>query len=235
MKGDVYLIPVYLSEDNTESFIAGVVKDRIRISSNFLVENVRTSRRFISSLDLGLDISSLSFIQMDKNFDEGILTQLFEKVAAGNPLCILSEAGLPCIADPGHKAVQYAHRENFRVHPMPGASSMTLALVASGFNGQQYTFHGYLPIDQKARESAIRNMEKTVENTGYTQLFMETPYRNHKLMESLVRVCKPSTRIFCGMDISGGKESCQTKTASEWAKSKPDMHKIPAMFGLGSF
>ena len=151
MSGKVFLLPNYLSENQGPDFISPLVSDVIRHLDYFLAENIRTSRRFISSLNLGIDISSLTFEEMDKRFDEKELPRIFEPVLKGKDIGIQSEAGLPGIADPGKLAVAYAHKHDIQVVSLPGSSSIILGLISSGFNGQAFTFHGYLPIDKNTR------------------------------------------------------------------------------------
>ena len=176
----------------------------------------------------------MQFEIVDKNFDEKELPRIFQPVLEHNKsVGILSEAGLPGIADPGRKAVQFAQDRGLKVITLPGASAMLLALIASGFNGQQFTFHGYLPIDERQRIAKLIELEKVMLQTGYTQLFMETPYRNMKLWKNMLRQLNKKTRIFVGADLTGKLEICATKTVAEWIKSDIDLHKIPTVFGIG--
>jgi 16S rRNA (cytidine1402-2'-O)-methyltransferase len=234
MAGEVYLIPTYLSESNKADFIAEDVKKVIRSLDYFFVENVRTARRFISSLDLSVDIASLTFEIVDKNFEDKELPRIFKPVIdQGKNVGVLSEAGLPGIADPGRKAVKYAQANGIKVVTLPGASAMLLALIASGFSGQQFTFHGYLPIDERDRVKKLHDLEKEAQQTGYTQLFMETPYRNMKLWKSMMRNLNKDTLLFVGADLTGEKEICKTRKVSDWTKITIDLHKIPTVFGIG--
>lgn len=231
--GTLYIIPTYLSEKNDASFIAPMVCDVIKNTSHFLVENVRTARRFISSLKLEIDISQLSFEILDKNSTyQTVSTQIEEWKSVIN-IGIMSEAGLPGLADPGHLAISYAHKHNMQVVPLPGASSIQTALISSGFNGQQFTFNGYLPIGKPERIQAIKNMELIVEKTGITQIFMETPFRNNAMMEDLVSNLNPNTTLHISSDIFGNQEFVKSKAISEWKKTKIDLHKIPTVFCIG--
>ncbi len=234
IRGILYLIPSYLSEANDASFIAPQVKDVLSNTSYFLVENIRTSRRFISSLKLGLDISQLHFEVMDKTTDSHSIEQLMKPLKEGQNLGVISEAGLPGLADPGNIAVSWAHKNNYSVIPLAGASSIQMALIGSGFNGQQFTFHGYLPINGKERAQKIRLLESEVNKTGYTQLFMETPYRNDQILSTILATCSTNIFLSIASDISGDKEFIQTKRIEEWRKSIPELHKIPTVFSFGT-
>lgn len=234
MKGYIYLIPSYLSESNDPSFITEMVKDIVVNLDYFLVEDLRTARRYVSSLKLGLDISSLTFEVLDKKTSEVSLKKAFDFIKAGKNVGIISEAGLPALADPGGLAVAKAHRENIKVIPLPGASAIQTAITTSGFNGQKFTFHGYLPIDGAARRKSIIELGAALK-TGYTQVFMETPFRNMSLLKSIVDHMPGNTLLHICADCFGNKELIHTKTVSEWGKKLPEIHKIPAVFCIGQF
>ena len=232
-KGILYLIPTYLDDSNNGSYIAPIVKEVIENTRYFLVENIRTTRRYFSSLNLGLNIEELAFEKLDKHVSSANLSILTAPLFKGHDMGVVSEAGLPGIADPGKIAVSYAHQKGIRVVPLPGPSSIIQALIASGFNGQSFTFHGYLPIDQKKRQEFIRQMHNTLHKTGTTQLFMETPYRNEKLIKDLLSTLPGPTLLSIAAGISGTRELIQTKSIEKWKKNTPDLHKIPAIFSLG--
>lgn len=227
----LYLIPSYLSEQNDASFIPTAVHEVIKETSFFLVENVRTARRFISSLRLGIDISTLEFEILDKKTTYQQLSDILKKII-GN-IGVISEAGLPGLADPGQVAVAYAHRNNIQVVPLPGATSIQTAVISSGFSGQKFTFHGYLPIQKNDRVKAIKNMEADLTKTGYTQVFMETPFRNKALFDDLLNNLQKNTLIHISSDLFGTKELVRTLSAGEWKKQRIDLHKIPTVFCLG--
>jgi 16S rRNA (cytidine1402-2'-O)-methyltransferase len=233
--GKVYLIPNYLSEGQDQTFIAPLIYPIVQNLEYYLVENIRTTRRFISSLKLDIDISGLRLEQMDKRFDNALLSQLFEPVMKGTDMGIQSEAGLPGIADPGRLAISYAHEHKINVITLPGSSSIILGLIASGFNGQQFTFHGYLPIDKSKRLSTLKNLEKEVQKTGYTQVFMETPYRNEELLKQLTTTLHPNTMLFIGKDMTGKHEKVISQRIAKWKKTDIDLHKIPAIFAIGKY
>ena len=232
MKGRLILIPSFLAEANDQDFVANEIKSVVKNTRFFAVENLRTARRFISALKLDIDISKLHFEQLDKQFDPANCADLFHPVMQGHDLGLLSEAGLPGIADPGQVAIAFAHRQGVPVIPLPGASSIVLGLISSGFNGQQFTFHGYLPIKSEERLKAIRKMEKLAAN-GYTQVFMETPYRNRKLFEQLLKELQSGTELYIGMDITGSRQLCRTQSVGAWRKKAPAEMKVPAIFAIG--
>lgn len=234
MTGKLFLIPTYLSESNDLTFISPSVVDIVKNCMHYFVENVRTSRRFISSLKAGVTIEDLSFYQLDKKSTWDDLYPLFEPLRNGNDMALMSEAGIPCLADPGNLAVTFAHQTGVRVVPLPGASSIQMALIASGFNGQQFTFHGYLPIEKNERKKNIKELEHQ-SSSGYTQLFMETPYRNNQLLNDIISICRPDTLLSIASDISGSREKILSMPISKWKSTKLDLHKIPAIFSFGQF
>lgn len=235
MNGSLFLVPSYLSQANDSSFIAPMVADVLSNTTYFLVENPRTARRFISSLKLGMDITKLQFEVMDKSTDPQSVISLTRPLLEGHDMGVISEAGLPGLADPGNVAVSWAHKNNIRVIPLPGASSIQMALIGSGFNGQQFTFHGYLPIDGKERAQRIHQLEETVNRTGYTQILMETPFRNNQMLSAILSACRDSTMLSLASDISGEREFIKTKTIEAWKKLVPELHKIPTIFSLGTY
>lgn len=235
MSKKIFLIPTYLDSSNTRSFIAPMVVDIISHLDYYLVENVRTARRFISSLQTGVDISNLRFEVLDKRSDATAVQNLLNEFPADCDIGLMSEAGLPGLADPGNLAVSWAHRNNAQVVPLPGASSIQMALTASGFNGQNFTFHGYLPIDGAQRIRRIKELETEAARDGYTQLFMETPFRNNQLLEALLNELRPQTLLGIAAGISAPNEMIKTLKVLDWKKSPPDLHKIPTVFSLGTF
>lgn len=232
--GKLFLIPSYLSSTNDASFISPLVLDVIRNTQHYFVENVRTTRRFISSLKTGITIEGLHFEVLDKHSRWEDLYPLFEPIREGHDMAVISEAGVPCLADPGNLAVSFAHQTNIQVVPLPGASSIQMALIASGFNGQRFAFHGYLPIDKPARQKQIRELEK-LSQTGQTQLFMETPYRNQQLLKDILKICRKDTLLSIASDISGMNEKIVTLPIAKWQNTDIQIHKIPAIFSFGQF
>jgi 16S rRNA (cytidine1402-2'-O)-methyltransferase len=235
MKHRLFLIPTYLDESNDTGFISPMIHDILRNTDYYLVENVRTARRFIGSLKLGIDISQLRFEELNKKSSAGDITRIMTELISLGDVGVMSEAGLPGLADPGNLAVSWAHKNSIQVVPLPGTSSIQMALVASGFNGQQFTFHGYLPIDKDEQAKKIKQLENEVGRTGYTQIFMETPFRNNQLLQSLMTHCSSRTLLSIAAGISGQNEIIATKTIGEWKSINPDLHKIPTVFCVGLY
>jgi len=233
-KGNIFLIPTYLSETNDKRFISPMVTDIIQNLNQFLVENVRTARRFISSLNLNIDIETLQFEVIDKNTSMIQVHQIMKKYQ-NQDMGLLSEAGLPCLADPGNLAVAFAHQHQMKIISLPGASAIQSAIMCSGFNGQQFVFHGYAPIQKDDLVRFIKNIVSDLQKNGYTQAFMETPYRNMKLLESLIQYLPGNTLLSISADISGENEMIETKTIKEWSKNMINIHKVPAVFCIGNF
>mgnify|MGYP001273510992 CR=1 FL=1 len=234
-KGKLYLIPTYLSSTNNEDNITNNVKNTIRKTSYYLVENARTARRYIASLKLGLDIEKLHFHLIDKRFNNNDLPALLNPLLMGENIGVLSEAGLPAIADPGNLAVRYAHQQEIEVVCLEGASSIILGLVSSGLNGQQFTFHGYLPVDPILLEKKIRTMEQTALRSNYCQIFIETPYRNQQLLTVLCKILKQDTVLAIGADLTGQEQYICSKRISAWKKANFKIDKIPCIFSIGVY
>ncbi len=234
-KGKLYLIPTYLSSTNNEDNITNNVKNTIRKTSYYLVENARTARRYIASLKLGLDIEKLHFDLIDKRFNNNDLPALLNPLLMGENIGVLSEAGLPAIADPGNLAVRYAHQQEIEVVCLEGASSIILGLVSSGLNGQQFTFHGYLPVDPILLEKKIRTMEQTALRSNYSQIFIETPYRNQQLLTVLCKILKQDTVLAIGADLTGQEQYICSKRISAWKKANFKIDKIPCIFSIGVY
>lgn len=228
----LYLIPNLLADDTHSSVLPQQISEIMANTRIFFVENVKTTRRFISSLKLGIVIDSLTFIELDKYTTyEQLFPQLYQlKENAG----IISEAGCPGIADPGSLAVEIAHALNIKVIPLVGPSSILLALMASGFSGQSFAFHGYLPIDKDERVKKLRLLEKDALAKKQTQLFIETPYRNNQMLESILKNLNPALKVCLACNITAPDEFIKTKSIAEWKKGTlPDLHKKPCMFLLG--
>ena len=232
-KGILYLIPTPLSENTAHQFVTKYIADIIMRVDYYLVENIRTARRFLGSLDLGIDIESIQFELVDKHTSLEQIELLLEPLTAGCSAGVLSEAGCPGIADPGALIVTMAHQKNIDVEPLIGPSSIFMALMASGFNGQSFAFHGYLPIEKASRIQSIKTLEKTVMSNSQTQMFMETPYRNNKLFEDLLQHCHPQTKLCVASDITGKNQLIKTQKIQEWKSNVPNLHKIPTIFLIG--
>lgn len=229
-KGILYLIPSVLAEGSAHRVISPQIKDVVRNTKYFAVENLRTARRYISSLKLGITIEELQMQVLDKKTKEQQIGQILAPLLEGHDIGVISEAGCPGIADPGSLAVEFAHKRGIKVVPLTGPSSMFLALMASGFNGQSFAFHGYIPIDKKARIEAIKKLENDSAANYRTQIFMETPFRNNHLLDDLKNTLNPSTKLCIAKNITGQDEFIQTKTVAEWKKTNLDLHKIPTVF-----
>lgn len=231
--GTVFLLPTYLSEPSDVRFLSPMVLDVVHHTDFFLVENVRSARRFVSSLGLNLDISALTFEVVDKHSTPAEVSWLLAPVLEGRNAGVLSEAGLPGLADPGGLVVAEAHRRGVRVTALPGASAIQTALITSGFNGQQFTFHGYLPVEKPARIRVMKHLEQTAQKTRYTQIFMETPFRNDQLLADLLQHLQPHTELHIAADIFGSAELIKAQTIAAWQRQKPALHKIPAVYCIG--
>lgn len=228
--GNVYLVPTVLSADALFSIPAYVTAIVQRLSV-FYVENERTARRYLKSLDRNIVIDNLQLLPMNEN-QAPDLALAKKLLLEGKDIGILSEAGCPAIADPGHLIVKLAHTINARVIPMIGPNSMLLALMASGMNGQNFQFVGYLPIKPPERTKMIRDLEQESERKKQTQLFIETPYRNNQLLKDILDNCKDYTQLCIAADITAPTEYIKTETVKEWKKQLPDLHKRPAIFLL---
>jgi len=230
--GMVYLIPTVIAQDTAHQVISCRVSEVVKKIDYFLVENERTARRYIGSLNLDIKIDRLTFEILDKNSDKEEVKIWLAKAEEGKDIGILSESGCPGIADPGALAVEIAHQKGIRVVPLSGPSSILMALMGSGFNGQSFAFHGYLPIEKHDREKKIKMMEKSATEHGQTQLFMDTPYRNLSLFEDLLKHCHPQTWLSIARDITGKREWIKTMRISDWKSVKVDLHKIPVIFSI---
>lgn len=201
---------------------------------HFIVEEVRSARRFLKRVDRDIDIDSLTFYPMGKHADAALFASYLRPLEAGEAMGVISEAGCPAVADPGADVVAIAQKKGLRVVPLVGPSSMILAVMASGLNGQSFAFQGYLPIDATERVKRLKQLEVRAQQEHQTQLFIETPYRNAKLFETLCSTLRPQTRICVAAGITTDEEWIQTKTVAEWRRQRlPDLSKIPAIFLMG--
>ena len=227
--GDLYLIPNTLGEDNFSFVLPDEVKSVIESLDYFIVENERTARAYIKRLLPDKIQKDIHVEIIDKHTDPLDLPGFLKPIENGKNAGIISEAGVPCIADPGAEIVSIAHRKGLKVIPLVGPSSILLALMASGFNGQQFAFRGYLPFDQQIRKRVFQAMNKDIKD-GITQIFMETPYRNNKLLEELLKIMHPETKLCIACDITLENEYIRTKTIANLVGSLPDLHKRPTIF-----
>ena len=202
--------------------------------SYFIVENVRTARRFLSRAGVERPIDSLQFAELNEHSTPAQVAELLVPILNGTDACVLSEAGVPGVADPGADLVALAHQHEVEIVPLVGPSSIILALMASGQNGQSFAFNGYLPVKPPERVRAIRHFEKRAQTEDQAQIFIETPYRNVKLVEQLLQLCAPQTLLTIALDLTGAAESVTTHSVAEWRRMPlPDLNKKPAIFILG--
>ena len=225
----IYLIPSIIAPETQELVITTQTKKVISLVDHYLVENLRTARRFISSLKVR-EVSDLHFEIFNKHSNAREVEELVSPLSLGKSIGLISEAGCPAIADPGNLVVQWAHRNDVKVVPLSGPSSIFLALMASGLNGQNFEFHGYLPIDKSLRIKKIKSLETESKQSGKTQIFMETPYRNEALIAALFNYCRTDTKICIASSLTGNDEMVSTKTVAEWKGEFPEVRKVPAIF-----
>lgn len=230
--GTLYLIPVPLADGAAAKSFTPYLVDTINSIKEYIVENEKTARRFLKEAGLKIPQSELLIHDYGKHNRSDGTAAFFKGLQAGNDVGIMSEAGCPGIADPGAELVEKAHRMGIKVVPLVGPSSILLALMASGFNGQSFTFHGYLPIDKVLRSKKIKELEMLSEKNDQTQLFIETPFRNNPMLEEILKSAHPKTRLCIACDITAPTEFIQTKTISEWQKKAPELHKRPTIFLL---
>lgn len=231
METALYLLPVTLGDTEISKVLPAYNKEIILGLKHFIVEDVRSARRFLKKVDSSIVIDELTFYPMGKHASHDVFASYLKPLEQGIPMGVLSEAGCPAVADPGSDVVAIAQRKGLRVVPLVGPSSMILAVMASGFNGQSFAFNGYLPINPGERIQKIKSLEQKVYQENQTQLFIETPYRNGKMFEDLLRTCKPSTRLCIAAGITCAEEYIHTKTIKEWKSvTLPDLSKIPAIF-----
>lgn len=233
MKGVLYLIPVMLGETEYTRSLPEYNRAVILSLRRFIVEDVRTARRFLKKTEPSIVIDELIFTELNEHTPpDAVREEMLAPLAAGESIGVMSEAGCPAVADPGSDVVAIAQRKGYRVVPLVGPSSILMALMASGFNGQRFTFQGYLPIEASKRAERIKVMEARMYTENETQLFIETPYRNEKLLDDLIRICKPSTLLCMACNITCEDEFIRTRPVKEWAKQKPDLKKKPTIFLL---
>ena len=230
--GKLYLLPTTLGENDPLQVLPVSVKNLVEQIDNYIVENEKTARRSIKALVPEKSQPSLKLSLLNKHTEASEYAAFLEPCKRGENIGLLSEAGCPGIADPGAEVVKIAHREGIQVVPMVGPSSILLAMMASGMNGQSFAFNGYLPIDKGERKNEIRNLERLSLEKNQAQVFIETPYRNNKMLEDLVQYLHPATRVCIGCDLTLSTEYIVTKPVSEWARTKVDLHKRPAIFIL---
>jgi 16S rRNA (cytidine1402-2'-O)-methyltransferase len=226
----LYLIPVTIGNELPEMTLPARVFEVVKNLDHFIVENQRTARRFLRKAGVNREFQEVTFFTLNKHTPLESFAEFIQPIHNGNPVGLLSEAGAPCIADPGNEIVKICHQKNIKVVPLTGPSSILLALMASGFNGQNFAFHGYLPIELQKLRSKIKALETAVFQENQTQIFIETPYRNNKLLDFLVRNCRTEISLCIAAEIAGQTEMIVTKPIRNWKNSLPDLHKRPAVF-----
>ncbi len=231
-KGKLYLVPTIIAEDTAQLVIPQHVLLSLKDIHYFLVENARTARRYLGSLKIYDSIEALTIEVLDKETKETELLTLMRPLVEGNNMGVISESGCPGVADPGSMAVRFAHQRNIQVIPLVGPSSLLLALMASGLNGQKFAFHGYLPVDGKEATKIIKELERESEQKNQTQLFIETPYRNNQILDHLLNSLKPTSQVSIALDLSGKNEFVQTMFVKDWKLNKPSLPKEPAIFSF---
>lgn len=227
----LYLIPSFLSDNTLKKVIPDDVIKIITNLKQFVVEDIRSARRFISRVSPSLEINKLVFKELNEHSKEDDFVSLSSYLLK-NDTGLLSEVGMPCIADPGAELVKIAHANGIKVVPLVGPSSILMALMASGFNGQSFSFVGYLPIKEKERKEVLKVLEKRSLKKKQTQIFIETPYRNISLLNDILKYCRPETMLSIAADITGKRELIISKSISEWKNNLPNIHKIPTVFLL---
>ena len=230
MASQVYLIPTFLDEHALQVLPAYIL-EAVEKCNVFFVENERSARRYLKQLKKEIVIDDFEWFTIGKAEGE-VLHTFRDKIKADNVIGIISEAGCPGVADPGQLLIAAAQELNATVIPLVGPSSVLLALMASGMNGQQFAFAGYLPIDNLQRAKAIRDLEAESKKKDCTQIFIETPYRNNQMLETLLKTCQPATRLCIAVNITGPDEWIKTKTVQQWQQQNADLHKKPAIFLL---
>lgn len=227
----LFLIPTILAPETQESVLSPQIKEVIANTNVFFVEEIRTARRFISSLKIGKVIDEITFFELTKDTPQAETYEQLRnlKTDAG----IISEAGCPGIADPGSVAVGIAHQLGIQVVPLVGPSSILMALMASGMNGQSFVFHGYLPIDKSQKVKALKQIEQDAKRKNQSQIFMETPYRNNQLLEDIIQNLHPETLLCIASNVTANDEFIKTLPIHQWKKHKPDLHKKPTIFVMG--
>ncbi len=230
MQASLFLIPVTLGDTDHSRVLPAYNREVILQIKHFIVENVRTARRFLKKTEPAIVIDDLTFYELNKRTSPEAVAGYLAPLAKGEHVGVISEAGCPAVADPGADVVAIAQKKHYPVVPLVGPSSILMSVMASGFNGQSFAFHGYLPIDASERTNTIKKLEGRIYAENQTQLFIETPYRNNKLADELIRTCRPSTKLCIASNITCADEYIHTRPIKEWAGKVPDLSKKPTIF-----
>lgn len=228
----LYLIPTSLGETDLDRILPAYNNEIVNRLDFFIVEDVRTARRFLKKINPATDIDSKTFYVLNQHTRPEEIAGFLKPLSEGREVGVISEAGCPAIADPGADVVAIAQEKGFKVVPLVGPSSILLALMASGFNGQSFAFNGYLPVQLADRTKAIKRLENRAHSEKQSQIFIETPYRNMKMLEDILAVCQPATRLCIAADITLETEFIRTKAIRDWKKQLPDLNKRPCIFIL---
>ncbi len=232
MAGNLYLIPTGLGSRDAASLLPPATLEVIFELRHFIVENAKSARAFLKSVRYPHALQDIVFLTLDEHTPEAEMSRLLAPLEKGSPCGLLSEAGCPAIADPGAALVRKAHAQGIRVIPLVGPSSILLALMASGLNGQRFCFHGYLPVESGQRCSRIAELEAASRRDDAAQIFIETPYRNQSLLQSILATCRPDTLLCIAADITLPGETICTRTILAWKKAPPELHRRPTVFVL---
>jgi 16S rRNA (cytidine1402-2'-O)-methyltransferase len=231
--GTLYLIPVTLGDDNITRVLPPEVVSVAQTLETFVVESEKSARHFLSTIKTSKPVRELTLNLLNEHTEDKALPDLLKPLLAGQDVGLMSDAGCPGVADPGAKLVELAHLKGIKVVPFVGPSSILLSMMASGLNGQQFAFLGYLPVDKAQRNQKLKEIEKRSLTHKETQLFIETPYRNQHMLEAILSTCQPNTRLCLACDISLATEMIVTRTIANWKKTPmPDLHKRPTVFLL---
>lgn len=230
METALYLLPVTLGDTAIEKVLPSYNKEIILGIKYFIVEDVRSARRFLKKVDRDINIDELSFYPLNKHTSPEDISGYLKPLIDGDSMGVISEAGCPAVADPGADVVAIAQRKNLKVVPLVGPSSIILSVMGSGFNGQSFAFHGYLPIEPGERQKRLKELEQRIYSEHQTQLFIETPYRNNKMMEDILKACRPQTKLCIAANITCEGEYIKTRTVKEWKGKLPDLTKVPCIF-----
>lgn len=228
----MYLLPVTLGDTPLEKVLPVYNKSIITAIKHFVVEDVRSARRFLKKVDRDINIDELSFYPLNKHTSPDDISGYLQPLIDGHSMGVISEAGCPAVADPGADVVAIAQRRGLKVVPLVGPSSIILSVMGSGFNGQSFAFHGYLPIEPDERQKCLKELERRIYTEHQTQIFIETPYRNQKMMEDIQKACKPQTKLCIAANITCEDEYIRTKTLQAWKGKFPDLTKKPCIFLL---
>jgi len=234
MDSILYLIPTPISSGSPDLVLSSEISKIVDQLEFFIVENIRSARRFIRQILPGKNIDDLTFFVLNKHTSDQELESFIIPLKEGRSIGLMSEAGLPAVADPGARIISIAHKHRYRVKPLSGPSSIFLALNGSGLNGQSFAFNGYLSVKQPDRIREIKKIEDRIYRDNQTQIIMETPYRNVALAQDILKTCRPDTRFTIAIDLTGELEFIATKTIRAWKGHLPGLHKVPAVFLLGN-